>query len=296
MILCTLTLLYPSSAITNKTRLCVEYEIADHFAQEEVFSVIPGLTQSLCMAQCVRRSFCRGFNYRSVDGICRLHPESPRCMTPNTTVGWLYVALSTCSNRLPWRSTRPIDDGWRWVVTENPSARNDIVRFSGRFPCRIFHKGVYLPGWWSSWPNRGIIRATNPQDKRTLFCRVGDGEFLVLLDPSRFIWTPVDIEDNIPATTVIGGYTTDATPLYVARKLFGPDMMPGLYNALTKKVHVNYNGYREVDPGDVLVFIGWWVIQVTMEMISALMRLIQDTISNVGLSYFHCRWSEQVVE
>ena len=42
MILCTLALLYSSSAITNKARLCVEYEIADHFTQEEVFSVIPG--------------------------------------------------------------------------------------------------------------------------------------------------------------------------------------------------------------------------------------------------------------
>ena len=33
-------------------------------------------------------------------------------------------------------------------------------------------------------------------------------------------------------------------------------MMFGLYDVVTKNVHIDYNRYREVDPGDVLHFIG----------------------------------------
>ena len=128
-------------------------EIADHLVHEEVFSVISGFTRGRCLAQCVRQPLCRAFNFRSADGTCGLHPESPSWMTPNITEGWLYVTLSPCNHRRPWRPMRPIDDGWRWIVTDDLSARSDIVRFSERFPCHIFHKGLYLPSWWG----RGLI-------------------------------------------------------------------------------------------------------------------------------------------
>ena len=247
-----LIIVYMTAASIYKSRLCVEYEIADYRAKEEALLEINGLTHSGCMVQCARQPICRVFNFRPAYGTCRLHPEFNGCMTPNTTEGWLYVSLSTCGKRPPRQSMRPADGGWRWISTENPKARSDIVELSGRFPCRIFYKGLYLPGWWGAWPAPGEFRVSIPHEKRIIRCNIG--EFLVLLDPSRFSWTRVDIENPVPTNAVIGGHATDSTPLYIARKLIGTEMMPGFYNAVNKALYVVYYGYREHLPGDLLLF------------------------------------------
>ena len=241
-------------ASINKTRLCVEYEIPDYWAEEKALSVIPGMTRAHCMTQCVRQPLCRAFNFRPVDGNCRLLPEYLDCRTPNTTVGWLYVSLSTCSQRQPWQSTRPMESGWQWITSENPSVRNGTLQFGRRFASRIHHKGLYLPGWWSPWP-RGIFRGAIPHEERRQNCDVG--EFLVLPDPARFIWTPVNMRNPAPINAVIGGYAADSTPLYVARRLINSDMMPGFYNAAKKMLVIVYNSYTVYTTGDLLLFV--WI-------------------------------------
>ena len=245
-------IVYITAASVYKSRLCVEYEIANFWAKEEALLVIHGLTRGGCMVQCVHQPICRAFNFRPANGTCRLHPEFIGCMTPNNTDGWLYVSLATCKQHPPWQSMRPADGGWRWISTDNPEARGDLVELSGRFLCRIFYKGLYLPGWWGSWPAPGEFRVSIAHEKRIIRCNIG--EFLALLDPSRFYWTRVNMEDAMPTNAVIGGHATDSTPLYIARKLIIFEMMPGFYNAVNKTLYVVYNRYREDPPGDLLSF------------------------------------------
>ena len=252
VIMCGLILLHFASASTKKTRLCVEYEIPNYWADEGALLVFCSLKRMHCMARCAHQSLCRAYNFRSTDGNCRLLPESPSCMTPNITEGWLYVALSTCSNHLPRRSTRPADGRWKWItVTDNPKGRSDIVQFSGRFPCRAFYKGLYIPGWWGAWPGQGVFRVALPHEKKKLTCMVG--EFLVFLDPAEFVWDPMNNEYPVPANAVIGGYTPEWTPLYVARRLVGSRIMPGFYNAANKMFQISNDGYKEYTTGDLLL-------------------------------------------
>ena len=257
--LCGSALLCISSASISKTRLCVEYEISNYWTDEEAFFVILGVTQGRCMAQCVRQPVCRAFNFRPVDGSCRLLPEYLGCRTPNTTVGWLYVSLSTCSQRQPWQSTCPMESDWQWITSKNPAARTDTVGFSGRYLSRIFYKGVYLSSWWAPWP-REIFRGVHPYDSMDVNCDVG--EFLALLDAARFSWTAVNIDDPVPVNAVIGGYATDLAPLYVARRRVNGEKIPGFYNATSKMVVIVSNGYRVYTTGDLLLFL-WrsWIIK-----------------------------------
>ena len=264
VILCGLSLLGFAYASINKTRLCVEYDIPNHWAKDETLLMIVGLTQSRCMATCVRQPLCRAFNFHSTDGTCRLLPKSPSCMTPNITEGWLYVALSTCRKHQPWRAMIPADDGWRWVaLPDNPATRDDIVQFTSRFICRIYHKGLYVPGWWAAQPGQGVFRGAIPQERKRLDCAIG--KCLVLLDPSRFAWTPIDIEDHVPGNAVIGGYDADSTPLYIARKLIDSTMMPGFYNAARKMLVIIYNRYSEYTTGDLLLFV--WALCIHDDVI-----------------------------
>ena len=136
----------------------------------------------------------------------------------------------------------------------------EMIGISLRVLLRCFHSLMFLLRWEIN--NSCMVEPRmssscyKPTREKDLFCWVSDGKCLVLLDPSWFIWTSVNTGDEIPATAVIGGYATVATPLYVARKRFGPYMMFGLYDVVTKNVHIDYNRYREVDPRDVLHFIG----------------------------------------
>ena len=264
--LCASSLLCLVSATVNKTRLCVEYAVSNHWAEEEALLLVPGLTQSRCMARCVRQPLCRAFNFRSTDGTCRLHPESPPCMTLNTTEGWLYVALSSCSQYQPWHSMRPVDDGWQWITAKEPSVRNDILEFGGRLFCRIFYKGLYLPGWWGKWPPPGLYRVVVPHKKMVIKCM--NGEFLVLPNSTRFDWIPVSTYP-FPTNAVIGGYATDLTPLYVARRQYTrlPHPVPGIYNVVTEKFYVVYNGYTEETAGNISVLVpNWYTLLCNLEI------------------------------
>ena len=121
-----------------------------------------------------------------------------------------------------------------------------------------------------SWLDRGVVRAKKTQVKRTLFCQ--DGEFLVLLDPSRFFpggGAPLKSHTKCLTHTLrdlefIHGGNWDWLNATVCRKeayqrRYG---VPGLYSAVAKMVHVNYNAYREVDPGDIMFFMWLSVSQI----------------------------------
>ena len=57
-------IVYITAASVYKSRLCVEYEIANYWAKEEALLVIHGLTRGGCMVQCVHQPICRAFNFR----------------------------------------------------------------------------------------------------------------------------------------------------------------------------------------------------------------------------------------
>ena len=107
-------------------------------------------TLSLCMIQCTRNADCWAFNH---------HPRSATC-----------ILLSNC-NMVPVREIRrPPDGGWRWVRTDSPQSRDDVISLAGmtvRYVSRLFHDGLYLPGWYHPATDTSF-RAVSPEDKYSL--------------------------------------------------------------------------------------------------------------------------------
>ena len=240
----------------NKTRLCVEYEIADYMLGEDELLSIRAPTQGHCMTHFVRQRQCMAFNYRAINGKCILYPEWKFLMTANNTAGWLYVSLSECSNQVPWKSQRPKDDGWQWMLAVNPHSINDSIALWDRYVVRVFYKGLYLPGWWRNKPHPGFVRAVLTHERRNVRCDY-TVEFLVVSDPSKYIWIPLNTNDPVLTNAIIGGHGPDSTPFYISRNIIiakVTSMVPGIYIALNKTAFYNYYGYHEVMPMNILVY------------------------------------------
>ena len=233
----------------KKVRLCLEYVIEDYWAGNDALLVELGVTQGKCMTQCARKPPCMAFNFRPVDGNCRLLTAVTTCIKPNTTEGWLYVSLSTCDQHRPWHSIRPAENGWQWVAGDEINTGSNVVAAGHRFLSRVYYKGLYLPGWWSSSAGHIRFRAVLPGGD-VVRCIIG--EFLVVSNPGRVQWSPAATNHAILGNALIGGYGPDSTPFYICRKRLNRAEMFGFYNAENQVAYFCYNGYNETMPGDII--------------------------------------------
>ena len=236
----------------NKVRLCLEYVSEDYWAGDDALLAKPGMTQGTCMALCARKPPCMAFNFRPMDGNCRLHTPVTTCVKPNTTKGWIYVSLSTCDQRRPWRSLRPAENGWQWIAADERNAGSNVVAYGARFASRVFYRGLYLPGWWANFVEAGVFRAVKPNGG-VLRCKIG--QLLVVSNPGRVRWSSVTTNHTVLENGVIGGYGPDSTPLYVSKRQFGSQMLFGFYNACNEIVYFFLNGReKKLVSGEILRF------------------------------------------
>ena len=214
-----------ANAAVFKRRLCVEYEIQDYQSIDEPLQIINETeSRSLCMMQCVRNVDCLAFNYHTDSATCILLPAAS-CMTLDGQHGYLYVHLSDC-NMVPVREIRrPPGGGWRWVRTDSPASRNDLIKLPGqhkRFVGRIFIDGFYVPGYYKignkvlSRPFRGVTL----QDKLRMNCPPYAGEFLAFNDTSEYRFVSFPAGSLVPVSAPAISAFHDGTPLYVIRKSF----------------------------------------------------------------------------
>ena len=252
-----------ANPIVFRRRLCVEYEIQDYQSIDEPLQIINDTeTRSLCMMQCVRNAECWAFNYHTDSGTCFVLPAAS-CMTPAGQHGYLFVHLSDC-NMVPVREIRrPPDGGWRWVRTDSPASRNDLIKLPGqhkRFVSRIFFDGFYVPGYYKLGKN-GVLatpfRMVTPQDKLAVGCPHYAGEFLAFNDTSEYRFDPFPAGSPVPASAPAISAWHDGTPLYVNRKSFtgapGYDLT-GYYDPVSEKNYI-YNNDVETPTSGVKILV-----------------------------------------
>ena len=252
-----------ANPIVFRRRLCVEYEIQDYQSMDEPLQIINDTeTRSRCMTQCVRNAECWAFNYHTDSGTCIVLPATG-CMTLDRQLGYLYVHLSDC-NMVPVREIRrPPDGRWRWVRTDSPASRNDLIKLPGqkiRYAGRVFIDGSYIPGWYlgSKYPFKGV----SPDDLKFRYCPQNTGELLAFNDSSDYRFENFQAGSPVPDSAPVISALPDGTPLYVVRKSFsgapGYDLI-GYYNPVSQ---TNYfaNNYPDSDkPSNVKILVLTWL-------------------------------------
>ena len=184
-------------------------------------------------------------------------PNSPKLYDIMTVAdpGLKYVGLKVCDREPPWVSFKPDQNNWQWMQFANPEAdiatRTDLVKSGFAYAVRLFHKGLYLPGYY---------RAGGGFKSRTVIPFVGDGkcvctnapaEFLVM---SNYTLMPFNAGDPVPSNAVLGGHWIDGSPLYV---VFGwtsaTDHQPGFYNPNTETTYIYRSGLYTPSRVDIVL-------------------------------------------
>ena len=247
-----------ANSIVFRRRLCVEYEIQDYQSIDEPLQIINDTeTRSRCMMQCVRNAECWAFNYHTDSGTCIVLPAAG-CMTLDGQHGYLYVHLSDC-NMVPVREIhRPPDGEWRWVRTDSPASRSDLIKLPGqtkRYVGRVFIDGTYVPGWYipgKTLPFRGV----STEDLQNKNCLPNTGEFLAFNDTSDFAFNAFKAGDPVPDSAPAISVLHDGTPLYIVRKSFpgapGYDLT-GFYNPVSQTNYFVNSGV--VTPTSVKILV-----------------------------------------
>ena len=153
------------------------------------------------------------------------------------------MATSTCTSPTatwcPWEKS--VEDGgrWRWVRTDSPQSRGDVISLPGvtvRYVSRLFHDGLYLPGWYHPATDTPF-RVVSPDDNQVQKCLPYSGEFLVFNKTSDYRWESFTAGDSVSDSAIAIAQLHDGTPLYVVHNTFrGPPSydLTGYYNPITK--------------------------------------------------------------
>ena len=244
----------PDTIIT-KQRLCVEYVIPDYKSLDNPTISLAVSSQHECFRYCVSRGDCLTFQYK--DGICELLSTPPQCMAFMTVAdpGLKYVGLKVCDQKPPWVSSKPEQKNWQWMQFANPEAdiatRTDLVKAGFSYAVRLFHKGLYLPGYYRA-AGRSISRAAFPVvSDGNCICTNAPVEFLVI---PNYTLMPFNAGDPVPANAVLAGHWIDGYPLYV---VFGwtsaTDHQPGFYNPNTETTYIYNRGMHSPSSVDIVL-------------------------------------------
>ena len=255
-----------ANSIVFRRRLCVEYEIQDYQSMDEPLQTINDTeTRSRCMMQCVGNVDCLAYNYHPDSATCILLPAAGSCMTLDSQHGYLYVHLSDC-NMVPVREIRrPPDGGWRWVRTDSPASRNDLIKLPGqriRYAGRVFIDGSYIPGWYIGNQNKDPFKGVSPDDLKRRDCPPNTGELLAFNDSSDYRFENFQAGSLVPDAAPVISALPDGTPLYIVRKSFpgapGYDLT-GYYNPVSQTNYFVNNDDDSDRPSNVKILVLTWL-------------------------------------
>ena len=247
-----------ANAVARKRRLCVDYEIQHYKSTDEPLQNYTYIrTRSLCMVQCVRHSDCWAFNHHPDSATCILLPAAG-CMTLDGQHGYLYIHLSDC-HMLPVKEIhRHSDGGWRWVRTNSPASRNDLIKLPGqtiRYVSRVYHDGLYLPGWYHPAADTPF-RAVSIEDNQVVKCPPESGEFLAFNNTWDYRWQSFLAGDRLPNNAAAITYLRNGTPLYFVKKSFpgtpGYDLT-GFYDPVSEQNYFVNSGVMTASAVKILL-------------------------------------------
>ena len=229
------------ASIISKRRLCVEHVIPDYNSEDDPVTSLAVSSFHECFVYCVRRGDCTTFQYQN--GTCELLPTPSECLVFKTdgNSGMTYVGLRVCDQQLPWVTFKPEEANWQWIQLTDPVTTTafhpDLVKIGIIYAIRVFHKGLYLPGYW---------KATDGKS-RTIIPFVANGKCICSDAPTEFLLIPgftlatFNAGDPVPVNAVLGGHWIDGSPLYVIFGDVSGTDISGYYNPNTKNSYIFKN-------------------------------------------------------
>ena len=235
--------------IEKKRKLCTEFTIDDHKAEEPPVNTNFNQTKFQCMRACARERNCSTFNFRWIDGTCVLLPLTSSCMAKNAAAGWVYVSLAQCDFILPWHSRTPAVEGtWDWITTQsNPKFNKDLIVLKDsfnfpRFAIRTFYKGMYLPGWSTE---KIKFRSIDPLTSIRIRCSEGQFLSFPLGGNISYGWQWINAGNSVPSGAIVGGYGPEGEPLFIAQHKESGLPLTGYYNSLRAAGYFALNGFKQ---------------------------------------------------
>ena len=249
------TQLYVGGSI-HKRKRCVEFEINDFKPEENPIKTFSSLKKYQCLIFCAHDRNCSAFNFQFAGGTCVLLPTSSPCISPDTTVGWLYVSLATCRYRPPWDTRTPDEGPWHWIPTNDLTRPDLIASVSStnvaRYVTRTNLRGMWVPGWRSNFSVEALFLAIDPLDHSNARCPTGQYLSWPATAGGGPVWQWINAGDSAPSGAVIGGYGPIMEPLYIARYTHNTLYVPGYYDPRRGQGHFKFN---VVDPDKIEILI-----------------------------------------
>ena len=172
-----------ANVIIENRKLCTEFMIDDHKAEEPPVNTNFNLTKFQCMRACARERNCSAFNFRWIAFNFRWIACFFRW---RHHAWWRMLQLAGCMCLLPSVTsccpdsrTPAVEGTWYWITTQsNPKFNKDLIVLKDsfdfpRFAIRTFYKGMYLPGWSTE---KIKFRSIDPLT--SIWIRCTEGQFL----------------------------------------------------------------------------------------------------------------------
>ena len=234
----------------RKNKMCLQFELDNYVSNgTTVIYSITGKTKEQCLSSCVRTNSCSAFHFRPNDGNCELLESPEKCMSHAVKMGTVFVQLTKCDGRPPWKVVSPALSKLQWRGQYNIGDRKAVRAIGGgRGIVRALYQGMYLTGFFLRSPKTSFI--VDMDDKE--FDCPHLYQVLTCADKADYSWLEYDAGAPIPVSTVVGGYW-HGVPLYVVSVRTSVDWKQGYYNAFTKQAHVARSGNTRGKPTRLLV-------------------------------------------
>ena len=116
----------------TKNKMCVLFEYDNHVDNfTTAIGSIAGTTKSHCFSSCVRDNSCSAFHFRPKDGNCELLKTPEKCMSDDVTMGTLFIQLTMCDEKPPWKVVSPALHKLQWKKQHYIGYR-EVVRTQNR--------------------------------------------------------------------------------------------------------------------------------------------------------------------
>ena len=213
-------LVEPGLVNISKRKRCVQYTFDNCNSGVRPFRNMTTSSDHQCMVECVRHQSCKSYHYTRLSRSCELLGGTPRCMGNSVVPDTVFVSVAKCTYTAPWRVQKPTQMASRWVTTNEPNSRTDLVKVVNpsqklipRYVCRKLMFGLYLPGWTTM---KSRIHAV--YDDHEYNCpESGSLEYLSFNHPRDFSWENFTVTSKIPSNALIGGYWHDRSSLYIVK-------------------------------------------------------------------------------
>ena len=205
-----------------------------------------------CQWQCLKQN-CSYITY---------NPEGDQC----------EIGLGKCESLVPSAGAivnvywQPRDVCLHWGSYQEPGrvavggGDYDTPMYAGRTmidEAMVLGKFMAAPNNLHMWLNNQGERRNIAQEPGTVL------EVLTTAAGCPIFWVPYTGGKPIPSGAVVGGYLTEGTATYVARKSFNDIWSCGYYNTETEMIYYEYDGVKTSNSMEVLVLIWFHLLGIT---------------------------------